>query len=65
MDLIGSILSIEHRLGRRKPSQGKSKSAQKHICTEIPDEKTTHVDEERHIVPEYDAYIGRIVDTKA
>jgi len=64
MDLIGSVLSIENRLGRRKSSQGKDKSAQKHICPEIPDEKTADADE-LHVVPEYDAYIGRIVDTTA
>lgn len=64
MDLIGSILSIENRLGRRKPNQGKGKSAQKNSSSEIPDEKTAHK-EVRHAVPEYDAHIGRIVDTTA
>lgn len=64
MDLVGGILSIENRLGKRKPDQGKAKPAQKHVHTEAPEEKTDH-DDERHVVPEYDAYIGRIVDTSA
>lgn len=64
MDLVGSVLSIENRLGKRKPSQGKVKPAQKHDHTEVTEEKASR-DDERHVVPEYDAYIGRIVDTTA
>lgn len=64
MDLVGGILSIENRLGKRKPGQGKDKPAQKHAHTEAPEDKTNR-DDERHVVPEYDAYIGRIVDTSA
>lgn len=64
MDLVGGILSIENRLGKRRPDQGKAKPAHKHAHTETPEEKTNG-DDERHVVPEYDAYIGRIVDTSA
>lgn len=64
MDLVGGILSIENRLGKRKPGQGKGKPAQKNIGPGTPDEKKAHPDE-KHVVPEYDAYIGRIVDTSA
>lgn len=64
MDLVGGILSIENRLGKRKPDQGKAKPAHKHVRAEASEEKTDRSDE-RHVVPEYDAYIGRIVDTSA
>lgn len=64
MDLIGSVQYIENRLGGRKFNQSKGKSAQKSPRTVAEEENKSHPDE-RHVVPEYDAYVGRIIDTSA
>jgi hypothetical protein len=64
MDLIGSILSIESKLGRRKPSQGKGKSAQKNTSPHAVDDKNRASDE-RHGEPKDEYRVGRIVDTTA
>lgn len=64
MDLIGSVQYIENRLAGRKFSQRKGESAQKYIRTAAEEESKSCADE-RHAVPDYDAHIGRIIDTSA
>lgn len=64
MDLIGSILSIENRLGGRKPSQGKGKSAQKNTSPHAADDKNRSSGEQ-HGEPKDEYRVGRIVDTTA
>lgn len=62
MDLIGSIQYIENRLGERRPGQGKSAPKSAHHLAE--EEQKSSVDD-RHTVPDYDAYVGRVIDTMA
>lgn len=62
MDLIGSIQYIENRLGERKPGQGKA--ASKNTRAPAMAEKESQADD-GHVVPDYDAHIGRIIDTNA
>ena len=64
MDLIGSVKFIEHRLGRRKPDQGKGKPAQKNIRNGAVDEKNDQADANQASA-EYDTRVGRKLDTTA
>lgn len=64
MDLIGSIQYIESRLGGHKSNQGRKRSAQKNTRTDAPDEKKEQADA-RQFSSEYDARLGRKVDTTA
>jgi hypothetical protein len=64
MDLIGSILSIENKLGGRKSGQGKGKSAQKNTYPHAADDKNRSSDEQ-HGEPKDEYRVGRIVDTTA
>lgn len=64
MDLVSHIQHIENRLGGQKSGQGKGRSAQKNMRTVAVKEQSCHADEQ-HVVPEYDAHVGRIVDTTA
>jgi len=64
MDLIGSIQSMENRLGGRKPNQGKGKSVQKNIRNDAGDEKNNQADT-NHPSTEHDTRLGQKVDTTA
>jgi len=64
MDLIGSVNFIENRLGGRKPSQGKGKSAQKNPRHDEVGEKSSQPDD-HHSPTEYDSRLGRKLDTTA
>lgn len=62
MDLIGSILSIENKLGGRKSSQGKRRPEPPKEHFHTGDESPAQSGEHR-ADSENDYHIGRIVDT--
>ncbi|HCI12562.1 MAG TPA: hypothetical protein DFK12_01000 [Gallionellaceae bacterium] len=64
MDLIGSIFSIENKLGGRKPGQGKRRPEPSKGQSHAGDERSAQTGE-HHADPENDYHIGRIVDTTA
>ena len=64
MDLVGGIKSIENRLGRRKPDQGKGKPAQKNFHNDTVDEKNKQADAS-HSSTDNESRLGRKVDTTA
>lgn len=64
MDLISSVKYIESRLGGHRSNQGKKRSAQKNTRTDALDEKKDQADA-RQFPSEYDARLGRKIDTTA
>lgn len=63
MDLIGSIHYLENRLERRKPNQGRDKSAQKKD-RDHPEEPAATPDEGQPAA-EHGGRLGQKIDTKA